>query len=715
MIWILLKKELKSYFNSPVAYIMLIAFLGVSGWFFVQDLFTGGRADIGGFLNIVPFLYFLLIPGLSMRLIAEERSRGTIEVLSTMPIKNYEIVVGKWLAAVILIAVGLFITLLYPVTVGFLGDLDWGAVLTSYLGLFLLGLFFVAIGVFASSLTSSQIIAFITGLFISLFFFIIGKLLVIIPASFVTYFSFLGIDSHLNNLFKGIIDTRNVVYFLSLTGLFLFGALYFVGKLKEQVFNVVYPILVGAIIILINVVSQRLYVRKDFTEGGIYSLGQASVDIVGALPDNILIKAYITAELPFPYNDRAQYIEDMLAEYRQQSAGRIKIEQISPHGRDEMLDAQQNGIMPLQFTEVSQSEMGIKQGFMGLLFLYQEKREVIPVIEDLSHFEYDVTSRIRRLVIPAQRTIGFTFGHDEVQANEYLLEMVRKQYRTKNVDLLDTIPLTCDALVVPGPRTDFEQEELDVVRNYMENGGPVAFLLDAFTINLQLFRAFPRRLENIHAFISSYGITVDSGMIMDVQNEMIALRPQQGDYTMQSLTPIPYPYFVKATDLSKEHPITRDLDVTIMPFARPVAGGTEIVRSTEESWLRYKPESLNPMTTEKFLGFPLPSEQRRSYNMLSTLAGDVRLLVSGTSKYIDPNFMNPPGVILFMNILDWLTQDETLITIRSKAVTDRPLSDTSPRLRTFLRWLLTLLPSLLLAVVGVVKWRLRKKEKILWQ
>ncbi len=714
MIWILLKKELKSYFNSPVAYIVLIAFLGVSGWFFIQDLFTGGRADIGGFLNIVPFLYFLLIPGLSMRLIAEERSHGTIEVLSTMPIKNYEIVLGKWLAAVVLITIGLFMTVLYPVTVGFLGDLDWGTVVTSYIGLFLLSLCFVAIGVFASSLTSSQIIAFIIGMFISFFFFIIGKLLVVVPASLVSSFSVLGVDSHLNNLFKGIIDSRDVVYFLSLTCLFLFAALYLISKLKEEIFNLVYSALVAVIIILVNLVSQQLYVRKDFTEGGIYSIGEASVDLVRRLPDNVVIKAYITSELPFPYNDRAQYIEDMLTEYRQRSNGRIKIEQISPQNRDEMQDAQQNGIMPLQFTEIGQSEMGIKQGFMGLLFLYQDRREVIPVIENLAHFEYDVTSRIKRLVEPVQKTIGFTSGHDEVQANEYLLAMVRKQYNTENVDLLDTVPLTCDALVIPGPRTDFEREELDEVRTYMENGGPVAFLLDAFTINFQLFMAFPRRMENIDAFISSYGIAVDSGLIMDVQNEMMAVRPQQHDYTMQSLTPIPYPYFVKVTDLSNAHPVTRDLDVIIMPFVRPVSGGTEIAHTTKDSWLRYKPESLNPMLTEKFLGFPLPSEKRERYNMISTVADDVRLLVSGTSKYIDQRFINPPGVILFMNILDWLTQDETLITIRAKAVTDRPLNDTSPGTRTFLRWLVTLLPSLLLAAVGMVKWRLRKKEKVLW-
>jgi len=715
MIRILLKKELKSYFNSPVAYIVLIVFLGVSGWFFVQDLFASGRADISGFLSVVPFLYLLIIPGLSMRLIAEERSRGTIEVLSTMPVRNHEIIIGKWLAAVVLMSLGLFMTLLYPITVGFLGDVDWGTVFTSYLGFFLLSLFFVAIGIFTSSLTSSQIIAFIIGIIISFFFFIIGKLLIVIPTPLVSFFSYLGIDHHLNNLIKGIVDSRDVIYFLSLTGAFLFGALYFVGKIKERIFNVTYSVLVGVIIILVNIISQQFYVRSDFTEGGIYSLGRASIDMVRALPDNVIVKAYITSELPFPYHDRALYINDMLAEYRQHSGGRIKIEHISPQSRDEILDAKSNGVMPLQFTEVSQTGMGIKQVFMGLVFLYRDRREVMPVVENLAHFEYDVTSRIKRLVAQEIKTIGFTTEHDEIQATDQLLAVVRRQYRTQAVDLKDTIPLTCDALVIPGPRTDFDEEELKKVRTYLENGGPVAFLLDAFTINFQLFRAFPRKLQNLHAFIASYGIAADSGMIMDPQNEMMAIRPQQGEYTMQNYTTIPYPYFVKATHLSDEHPVTRDLDLIIMPFVQPVAGGNEIAFSTEDSWLRLKPESLNPMDTEKFLGFPLPIEQKGRFNMISTATGDVRLLVSGTAKYIDPNFINPPGMILFMNILDWLTQDEMLITTRSKVVTDRPLKNIGSGMRLFLRWFITLFPSLILVIVGIITWRLRKKEKVLWQ
>jgi ABC-type uncharacterized transport system involved in gliding motility auxiliary subunit len=630
-------------------------------------------------------------------------------------VRNHEIVIGKWLAAVVLMSLGLVMTLVYPVTVGFLGDVDWGAVFSSYLGLFLLSLFFVAIGVFASSLTSSQIIAFIIGIIISFFFFIIGKLLVVIPTPLVSFFSYLGIDYHLNNLIKGIVDSRDVIYFVSLTCAFLFGALYFVGKIKERIFNVMYSVLVGVIIILVNLVSQQFYVRSDLTEGGIYSLGRASIDMVRTLSDNVVIKAYITSELPFPYHDRAQYINDLLAEYRHHSGGRIKIEHISPQNRDEIADAQRNGIMPLQFTELSQTEMGIKQGFMGLVFLYRDRREVIPVVEDLGHFEYDVTSRIKRLVIHELKAIGFTTEHDEIPATDQLLAMVQRQYRTQVVDLKDTLSLTCDALVIAGPRIDFEVEELNTVRAYLDTGRPVAFLLDAFTINFQLFRAFPRNLQNIHAFIASYGIAVDSGLIMDPQNEMIAIRPQQDEYTMQSYTTIPYPYFVKATHLSDEHPVTRDLDLIIMPFVQPVAGGNEIAFSTEDSWVRMKPVSLNPMNTDKFLGFPLPTEERGRFNMMSTATGDARLLVSGTAKYIDPNFINPPGMVLFMNILDWLTQDEILITIRSKVVTDRPLNDTGSGMRLFLRWFITLFPSLVLMIIAIITWRLRKREKVLWQ
>jgi len=270
MIAKIVTKELNSYFNSPIAYIILIVFVGVSGWFYAQDLFLGGEADINGFVNIVPVLFLLLIPGICMRLIAEERARGTIETLATLPIKDIDIIIGKWLSAFILILIGLCVTFIFPLISSFLGKIDWGIVFTSYLGLILFALFFTGIGIFASSIATTQIVAFVIGIFISFFFFILGKLLFALPSNIVPFFNYLSIDYHLNNIIRGIIDSRDFIYFISLTFLFVYGAFYFYTRIKERLINITHWILIGIVIVLLNLISTRLFLSFDLTHGNIY-------------------------------------------------------------------------------------------------------------------------------------------------------------------------------------------------------------------------------------------------------------------------------------------------------------------------------------------------------------------------------------------------------------------------------------------------------------
>lgn len=704
----IIKKELNGYFNSPIAYIILILFVGISGWFFVQDLFLGGQADIIGFVNIVPILFLLLIPGICMRLIAEERSRGTIEILATLPLTDQNVILGKWLSAFILIAIGILVTLIFPLIASFLGNLDWGVVVTSFIGLLLFALFFASIGTFASSIAQTQIVAFILGIFISFFFFIIGKVLFIIPTGLVPLFNYLGIDSHLTNITRGILDSRDIVYFLSLSLLFIYGAFYFYTRIKERLLKTTQWSLILVIVILGNIILNRLFFRLDLTQGNIYSLTKASSKILRELPDNVVIKAYITSKLPFPYNTRAQYVTDLLNEYRQKSHGKIRFEHIDPVSREQMMDAQRAGIIPLQFTEVKQGELGVKQGFMGLLFLFEDKREVIPVIEDLANLEYDITSRIKKLTEEKSKTIGFTTNHSEIELAENLRTKISERYTIKEINLKDTLPIICDAMIIAGPKNDFDTTETKKLLEYINNKGPIGIFLDRFNINLEFFLSFPLKLPNLDALLSKIGLNIEQGMVMDRNNEVLVMRSQHGMFVMQNY--IPYPYFPKITDLSKTHPITKDFEAIVLPFASPVSGGEELARTSKASWLRSSPQSLNPLDQQRFLPFQLPFDKQGPFNMMSFLASDKRLVVVGTSRFVDSQFLSGGGIALFMNILDWLTQDEALISIRSKVVTDRPIKETSKGTKTFITWLSPILPSIIFVVFGIIRWQIRKRR-----
>ena len=216
-------KEIKYYFNSPMAYIFLVIFSVINGYFFTSTFFLFNQSDMRSLFNIIPLVYIFFIPAVTMGLIAREKNMGTMEVVSTLPLKNLDFVVGKFLAAISLIIIGLLITLIHFFTLTQVGtNIDYGAVFTGYLGLALAGAVYSSVGTFASSVTDNQVVAFIIGIFIVIIFFLMDKMLMFVPASLTGLIQFLSVDYHLSNISRGVIDSRNIIYFSSVVGFFLF-------------------------------------------------------------------------------------------------------------------------------------------------------------------------------------------------------------------------------------------------------------------------------------------------------------------------------------------------------------------------------------------------------------------------------------------------------------------------------------------------------------
>jgi len=209
------KKEFRSYFVSPIAYIVIAIFLLVTGWFFFATFFLVGQANLRNFFSLLPIIFSFVIPAITMRLVSEELNIGSYEILLTMPVTITDVVMGKFLAAVFFVVAMLIPTVAYPVTVTALGQLDWGPVLGGYLGAVLLGAAFSAIGLFASAMTRNQIIAFIVGMAICFILTLIDQMLFFLPRSMLGVLAYLGANFHFQNISKGIIDSRDIVYFLS--------------------------------------------------------------------------------------------------------------------------------------------------------------------------------------------------------------------------------------------------------------------------------------------------------------------------------------------------------------------------------------------------------------------------------------------------------------------------------------------------------------------
>jgi len=209
------RKEFNTYFTSPIAYIVIAIFLLVTGWFFFATFFLFNTAGLRNFFSLLPSVFAFVVPAVTMRQFAEEFNIGSYETLLTLPVGFTDVVVGKFLAGTAFIAAMLVPTLAYPVTVGLLGSLDWGPIVGGYTGAVLLGAAFAAIGLFASALTRNQIVAFIIGLAICFGLTLVDHMAVFMPRALTAVLTYLAADAHFQNVARGVIDTRDIVYFAS--------------------------------------------------------------------------------------------------------------------------------------------------------------------------------------------------------------------------------------------------------------------------------------------------------------------------------------------------------------------------------------------------------------------------------------------------------------------------------------------------------------------
>lgn len=219
-IWTIFKRDFRSYFNSPIAYIVVVAYLLVAGFLFFNQLLSPGGVQEASlrpfFSGLSRFFLIIFSPAITMRLLAEEKRSGTIEVLATLPMCDYHVVMGKFLAAMALVLVALGLTFTYPLTVEAVGNPDWGPIIGGYVGLVLMIGASVALGLMASSWVNSQIAAFIIGFFLCLAFFLLHMVLPFFPAGLVKVAEYMSFDYHFQGIERGVLDSRNILYYVSL-------------------------------------------------------------------------------------------------------------------------------------------------------------------------------------------------------------------------------------------------------------------------------------------------------------------------------------------------------------------------------------------------------------------------------------------------------------------------------------------------------------------
>lgn len=433
---VIAKKELTSYFTSPTAYIFLGIYLAVSlfTFFWVEKFFARNLADLRPLFEWMPLLLIFLIGALTMKMWSEERRMGTIEFLLTMPIKTHELVLGKFLACMGLVSVALVLTFGIAFTVGILGDLDLGPATGAYLAAFLLAAAYTAIGLFVSSRTDSQIISLSATVVICLGFYLAGHDVIVgfLGNRSGEIMKLFGSGSRFSSIARGVIDLRDIYYYISIALVFLVGNVFALERLKwsTEASKPKYTQFKGWFALaVVNLVFANIWlykvqsIRLDLTRDKIYSISSATRDVINQLQEPLLIRGYFSERTHPLLAPLVPTIRDLLREYELAGGGRIRAEFIDPRENPKLEEEANRAyhIEPVTFPLGDRHSTSLVNSYFNILIEYGNQHEVlgyndlIAAKQDgmgsidvrLKSLEYDLTRTIKKTMQSYRTTDNF--------------------------------------------------------------------------------------------------------------------------------------------------------------------------------------------------------------------------------------------------------------------------------------------------------------------
>lgn len=590
-----LRKEFILFFSSTMGYVTLAAWLlstSLMLWVFAGDynIPDGGYATLRPFFSLSPILLLLFVPAVTMRSFSEEKRLGTMELLLFRPVSLSSVVFSKFLSSYLLMVLALVFTLIYVFSVNVLSSagLDWGELTGGYIGLLCLIAVFVAIGIYSSSLTDNQLVAFLIAALLCFLFFFGFDLFASLFAdgNLHNRIEEMGINSHYRSLMRGVIDSRDIIYFLTLTVLFVvLTELNFVLRKNRKVVLRVFSLL--AILFLLNVISGFVSFRADLTEGKRYTLSPQTIDLVKGLDKPLEVILYLNGDLNPSFDRLRTSSLDVLEELSQYAANGITLREINPSFAADEASRQQNyqkmderGMKGISVNERdNEGKVSAKILFPYMEFVYdgdtvpvsllmknivQTPKEVLNA--SIGNLEYSFSDVIRLLTIEEPERIAFIEGHGEwtepyvYEATELLSKYYHVDRGMLGGDLEELLPYK--VLIIASPKTPFTEEEKLVLDQYLMQGGSIFFLLDGVKISDEEFAATGesptlRNETNLDDILFTYGIRVNPVTVQDMDCIPIRLASSR-EGVEDSYTVVPW-YFAPLLKPSEGHSITHNL------------------------------------------------------------------------------------------------------------------------------------------------------------
>ncbi|MFA6551585.1 MAG: GldG family protein [Patescibacteria group bacterium] len=477
----------------------------------------------------------------------------------------------------------------------------------------------------------------------------------------------------------------------------------FLTKFKKQYNLGTQVAIVIGIIAVLNFLSYQIFARLDLTQGKIYSLSSISKKTAKDLKDVVNVKAYFSENLPTQYLNVKQEVEDALAEYQSYAGNKLRVEFIDPKGDEELQRRlQMLGIPQLQFNVLENDKYQVLNGYLAIVVSYGDKQQAIPVINDTRNLEYQLTGAIKKVTAEKFPVIAFASGNGELGSESEMSFAGKKLgelYSTQTADLTkgEEISKDIDTLIIAGPKTNFSERTQYLIDQFIMSGKSVIFLINGANVNDNLQAV--KNEGTLEKLLGSYGVKIEPAFTLDTSSDMASFN--QGFLTFSTQ----YPFFVKVGEsgLDQKNAAVAKLQSLVFPWSSPITvsdkAKTEILaKTTDQAWTMKDNFNLSPQGD-----FGATGASKGTYNLAVSINGklnsafdkyvpkdkesgqylsstdNARIIVVGDANFIKDNFVRryPDNLTFFQNIVDAVSLDSDLISIRSKAVSERPLKQIS--------------------------------------
>ena len=684
----LFKKEISNFLSSLIGIMVIVVFLLITGlflWVFQSDfnLLTYGYANLDGLFILAPWVFLFLVPAVTMRSFAEENRTGTIEMLSTKPLSDWQIIWAKFLASVALVLLALIPTAVYYFSVyrlGFpMGNLDTGGILGSYIGLFLLSASFVSIGIFCSSITNNQILAFILSVFICGFMYIgfefIYSLSLFGPIDL--FIQRLGMAAHYSSISRGVVDTRDVLYFLSVMAVFLCMTKLVLASRKWITAFVVTLVIIAAV----NTIGSFVFTRFDLTAEKRYTLSDTTKETLRNLDDYVYFKVYLEGDFPAGFKKLRRETKEMLDEFRAYSKY-IDYEFINPSAdadQNELAETYQTlyqqGLNPTNLIEQnpdgSTSQMVI---WPGALVSYRNDTEIaIDLLESqlgqsseealnasMQNLEYRLLDAIVKVTRAQKPSIGFIEGHGELDENDVydITQALKKNYNVTRGEIAGQVDalisryedskgevhanIKFDLLVIAKPTEPFDERDKFLLDQYIMHGGKVLWLVEPVFATMDSLTSQESTVGvdqdlNLDDMLFRYGVRLNRNLLLDMNCAALPIRT--GQVAGQAQLEFYRWFYFPLAQAASNHPMVRHLNAVKMDFVSsidPTTSEGNVVKTPLLKTSDYTKVSGTPV----FISLAM-LRQSPDKRMFPSRSQNVAYLLKGTFPSLYANRINP--------------------------------------------------------------------------